>query len=203
MDFKKGDRQEWTVGGRKKGGWRRWNWKRERAAHTHIHTDQWVVCIYFFSPTALIMALQLLICHLSDYCKAFHSVERIPLQSPNSPLEIKTNCHRYLFKSPLSQLYMCAGCRFPHKVWNLWKQSMLDLDLYRDPHQIILSSIQTCQIFSSHFRHYSLKITQNTEKTLQDPSFYPDPHQKLMGCILDWDPSSIQLSWKIHSAVFV
>ena len=47
---------------------------------------------------------------------AFHSVERIPLQSPNSPLEIKTNCHRYLFKSPLSQLYMCAGCRFPHKV---------------------------------------------------------------------------------------
>lgn len=35
------------------------------------------------------------------------SVERIPLQRPNSPLEIKPNRHRYFFKSPLSRLHMC------------------------------------------------------------------------------------------------
>ena len=44
---------------------------RESAQHTLTSTQtNELFAFIFFSPTALIMALQLLICHLSDYCKA-------------------------------------------------------------------------------------------------------------------------------------
>ena len=41
----------------------------------------------------------------------------------------------------------------------------------------------------------SPNVRVNREKYL-DLSLYLDPHQKVMGSILDWDTSSIQVLWK-------
>ena len=37
---------------------------------------------------------------------------------------------------------------------------------------------------------------KESEKTILDPSLYPDLHQLMKGCIMGQDSSSIQVSWK-------
>lgn len=67
MDFNKGDGRGWK-GGEK--GRRMETMKLEEKSEERLTQTSELFCIHGFSPTVLIMALQLLICRLSDYCKA-------------------------------------------------------------------------------------------------------------------------------------